>query len=164
MNVRKTVRLLTAVPLCLAICLPVACKNKQRGGSSGRGGRGDGYKYVASASAQETAEKFARAWKSRDFAAAKELFSPELKDRYDERKLKDLIVGPPNHEHKDVEISTARQISENRLEFTLRLTILSKGIISDRKQTEEWNIELVRYNSKWLVDYIPVPRQVVPTG
>jgi hypothetical protein len=65
--------------------------------------------------------------------------------------------------HESAKILSGRRIGEGRVEFTLGLTIVSKGAITDRRQEEEWNIVLVRYNTMWLIDSIPIPRSRVPT-
>lgn len=153
----------TAVLLCLAACVLTGCKKGPSKSSTAHAERPSYFKDEEVASAWETVEKFSRAWCAKNFPAAKALFSPELNSTHEELVLRECVVGLPNHVHESAKILSGRRIGEGRVEFTLGLTIVSKGAMTDRRQEEEWNIVLVRYNTMWLIDSIPIPRSRVPT-
>ncbi|MHC4984063.1 MAG: hypothetical protein ACYTF6_12960 [Planctomycetota bacterium] len=121
-----------AITLCICICLPAGCKRRPTGGSkTNRGSRAadgtelPGGSYDPSlAGAEETANKFGKAWKKQDFDAAKELFS------------------------------RLRSVGEGRASFELHTEVFLQGDISSRRQKGNWRVMLVRYNRKWLVDEI----------
>ena len=154
---------LVTILFCLVACLPAGCKKRgSSGGSTSYGEPNDDGGQRAPIGAADTAELLAKAWKAKDFQAAKALFSPELIDSYDEQKLRDCILGPPNHEHKSAEITVPRITGEGRAEFRMDLTINARGEMGDRVLKKTWRVMLVRYNKKWLVDKIPIPESQVP--
>ncbi len=160
----RILKLFATVLFSAVVCLPAACNKKtpsQR--REGHSRRPSYFQDEAVAGAWETAEKFAKAWRDREFATAKTLFSPKIIARYPEQVLRDRILGAPNHVHKSAEISSGRRIDDDRVEFQLRLTFVSTGSIGSRVQTDDWTIVLVRYGTKWLIDEIPIPRSAVPT-
>ena len=153
---------LASILLCLAVCLPGGCKKKPSDGSGSP--TGDGPPGQTDPAAWATVQEFRKAWLKRDYKAAKVLFSPELIDRYkrNEDVLRLRVEGLRNHEHQSMDIAGGRPAGERRVEYTLHLRILLRGEFETRVQEDTWNIVLVRYNTQWLIDQIPVPQSGLP--
>jgi hypothetical protein len=107
--------------------------------------------------ALSTANQFCRAWKDRDYPAARRLLDVRLTRAYTDQQLMDVLAGSGNPRHAAFEVGQGAQIDPNTVAYRVRLYFEFQGRQSDRTEAVDGRIVLrrARPGSAWLVAEFP---------